>query len=66
MNITKTKVMVVDNTAINVYNVLIENDELYVYLEQHWSLRENNQDKEIKRGITPKYRYLFKGNLAIS
>ena len=48
-NITKTKMMVVDNTAINVYKKLIEDDEVYVYLEQHWSLRENYQDKEIKR-----------------
>ena len=32
MNITKTKVMVVDNTPINVNNVLIENVQGYVYL----------------------------------
>ena len=30
MNITKTKVMVVDNTPINVNNVLIENGQGYV------------------------------------
>ena len=32
MNIAKTKVMVVDNTPINVNNVLIENVPGYVYL----------------------------------
>ena len=49
MNIAKTKVMVVDNTPINVNNVLIENVEGYVYLGQHYSLKENNKDKEIQR-----------------
>ena len=47
MNIAKTKVMVVDNTPINVNNVLIENVPGYVYLGQHYSLNENNQDKDI-------------------
>ena len=51
MNIAKTKVMVVDNTPINVNNVLIENVQGYVYLGQHYSLKENNQDKEIQRRI---------------
>ena len=37
MNIAKTKVMVVDNTAINVNNVLIENVQGYVYLGQHYT-----------------------------
>ena len=37
--------MVVDNTPINVNNVLIENVEGYVYLGQHYRLK--NQDKEI-------------------
>ena len=37
-NIAKTKVMVVDNTPINVNNVLIENVQGYVYLGQHYSL----------------------------
>ena len=37
MSIAKAKVMVVDNTPINVNNVLIENVEGYVYLEQHYS-----------------------------
>ena len=45
MNIAKTKVMVVDNTLINVNNVLI------VYLGQRYSLKEKNQDKEIHRRI---------------
>ena len=44
--ITKTKV--IDNTPINV-NVLIENVPGYVYLGQHYSLKEKNQDKEIRR-----------------
>ena len=34
MNIAQTKVMVVDNTPINVNNVLIENVQGYVYLGQ--------------------------------
>ena len=45
MNIAKTKVMVVDNTPINVNNVLIENVQGYMYLGQHYSLKEKNQDK---------------------
>ena len=36
MNIAKTKVMVVDNTHINVNNVLIGNVPDYVYLGQHY------------------------------
>ena len=71
MNIAKTKVMVVDNTPINVNNVLIENVQGYVYLGQHYSLKENNQDKEIQRRIMAgwaayaKHRDIFKINLAI-
>ena len=71
MNITKTKVMVVDNTPINVNNVLIENVSGYVYLGQHYSLKEKNQDKEIQRRIMAgwaayaKHRDIFKSNLAI-
>ena len=71
MNITKTKVMVVDNTPINVNNVLIENVPGYVYLGQHYSLKEKNQDKEIHRRIMAgwaayaKHRDIFKSNLAI-
>ncbi len=71
MNITKTKVMVVDNTPINVNNVLIENVPGYVYLGQHYTLKEKNQDKEIQRRIMAgwaayaKHRDIFKSNLAI-
>ena len=50
-NIAKTKVMVVDNAAINVNNVLIENVPGYVYLGQHYSHKEKNQGKEILRRI---------------
>ena len=35
MNIAKTNMMVVDNTPINVNNVLIGNVQGYVYLGQH-------------------------------
>ena len=71
MNITKTKVMLVDNTPINVNNVVIENVQGYVYLAQHYSLEENNQDKEIQRRIRAgwaayaKHRDIFRSNLAI-
>ena len=71
MNIAKTKVMVVDNTPINVNNVLIENVKGYVYLGQHYSLKENNQNKEIQRRIVAgweaytKHRAILKSNLAI-
>ena len=71
MNIAKTKVMVVDNTQINVNNVLIENVQCYVYLGQHYSLKEKNQDKEIQRRIVAgwaayaKHRDIFKSTLAI-
>ena len=42
-NITKTKVMVVDNTPINVNNVLIENVPGYVYLGQQPQGKEPGQ-----------------------
>ncbi len=45
MNIANTKVMVVDNTLINMNNVLIENVQGYVYLGKHYSIKGNNQDK---------------------
>ncbi len=45
MNIAKTKLMVVDNTHINVNNVLIENVPGYVYLGQHYSLKERTRTK---------------------
>ena len=71
INIAKTKVMVVDNTPKNVNNVLIENVPGYVYLGQHYSFKEKNQDKEIQRRIMvgwtayAKHRDIFKSNLAI-
>ena len=46
-NLIKKNVMVVDNTQINVNNVLIENVEGYIHLGQHYSFEEKNQDKEI-------------------
>ena len=49
MNSANTKEMVVDNTPINVNNMRIETVEGYVHLGQHYSLKENNQDKEIQR-----------------
>ena len=71
MNIAKTKVMVVDNTPINVSNVLIENVQGYVYLGQHYRLKEMNQHKQIQRRIMAgwaafaKHRDIFKSNPAI-
>ena len=71
MNIAKTKVMVVDNTPINVNNVLIDNVQGYVYLGQHYILKKKNQDKEKQRRITAgwaayaKHRDIFKSNIAI-
>ena len=74
MNIAKTKVIVVDNTPINVNNVLIENVQGYLCLGQHYSLKEKNQDqdKEIQRRIMAgwaayaKHRDIVKSNIAIS
>ena len=40
MNIAKTKVMAVDNTSINMNDVLAENVEDYFYVGQHYSLKE--------------------------
>ena len=45
MNIAKTKLMVVDNTPINVNNALIENVPGYVYLGQYYSIKENNHGR---------------------
>ena len=44
MNISKTKVMVVDKTPINVNNVLIENVEDCVYLGQHPGQRNTRKN----------------------
>ena len=49
MNTAKTKVMLVDNTQINVNNVLIEHVKGYAYVWQHYSLNEKNQDNVIQR-----------------
>ena len=57
MNITKTKVMVVDNTPINVNNVLIENVPVYVYLGQHYSLKETWDNTTASRKRTRTTRY---------
>ena len=63
--------MVVDNTPINVNNVLIENVQCYVYLGQHYSLKEKNQDKKIQLRIMAgwaayaKHRDTFKSNISI-
>ena len=63
--------MVVDNTPKRVNNVLLENVQGYVYLGQHYSLKEKNQDKEIQRRIMAgwaayaKHQDIFKRNLAI-
>ena len=46
MNIAMTKVMIVDNTPINVNNVLIENVPGYMYVGQHYSLNEQNKDSD--------------------
>ena len=48
MNIANTKVMVVDNSPINVTTEQIENVGSYVYVGQHYIPKDNNQDKEIK------------------
>ena len=45
MNIAKTMVMVVDNTPINMNNVLIENDQGYVYLGQHYILKSRKRTR---------------------
>ena len=71
MNIANKNVMVVDNTPINVNNVLLDNAQGYVCLGQHYRIKENNQDKEIQRRIMAgwaayaKHRDIFKSNLAI-
>ena len=57
MNITRTKVMVVDNTPINVNNVLIENVPGYVYLGQHYSLKEKTRTKRYNSCVLPAMTY---------
>ena len=71
MNISKTKVMVEDNTPIYVNNTQIESVKSYVYVGQRFSLRDKNQDKEILRRITAgwtvyaKHQNIFKSNFPI-
>ena len=45
MNITKTKVMVVDNTPIHVNNMLIENVPYYMYLGNTTASRQRTRTK---------------------
>ena len=45
INIAKTKVMVVDNTPINVNNVLIENVQCYVYWDNTTTSRKRARTK---------------------
>ena len=45
MNIAKTNVIFVDNTPINVNNVLIENVQGYVYLGLYDSLKKRTRTK---------------------
>ena len=71
MNIAKINGMVEDNTPIKMNNVLIENVQGYVYLGQHYRLKEKNQDKEIQRRIMAgwaayaEHQDIFKSNLAM-
>lgn len=71
MNISKTKVMIEQDTPIYVNNTQIENVDYYIYLGQRYSLKDKNQDKEIQRRITAgwaayaNHRDIFKSNLAI-
>ena len=51
MNIAKTKVMVVENTPININNVLIENVQGYVYATCTW----DNTTASRKRTRTKRY-----------
>ena len=45
MNIAETKTMVVDNTRINVNNVLTENNESYAYLDNSTASRKRTRIK---------------------
>ena len=67
-NMSKTKVMMENDTPICVNNTKIENVESYIYLGQRCSTRDKNKDNEIQRRITAgwtpftKHRDIFKGN----
>ena len=70
MNIANRKVMVVDDSPINVDNVLIENVQGYVYLGQHYSLKEKNRTKRYNEESWQAGRHtpntgIFKSNLVI-
>ena len=71
MNIAKTKVMVVDNTPNKREQCADRKCPRLRVLGQLYSLKENNQDKEIQRIIMAgwaayaKHRDIFKSNLAI-
>ncbi len=68
MNISKTKVMLENDTPIYINTTQIENVESYAFLGQRYSIRDKNQDKEIQKRITAgwttfaKHRDIFKGN----
>ena len=47
MNNAKTNAMYVENTPTNVNNVVIELVVSYIYMGQHYNLKNNNQAKEI-------------------
>ena len=73
MNITKTKVMVVDNTPINVNNVLIENvpgytctwDNTTASRKRTRTKRYNEESWQAAWAAYAKHRDIFKSNLAI-
>ena len=74
MNMKKTKVMTGLETVpkiVKVKGVEIEQVEEYVYLGQRFSLRDKNQDSEIRRRIKAgwqafgRYSTIMKGNLPI-
>ena len=66
---SKTKVMIKNDTPLNVTNTQIKNVESCIYLGQRYSTRDKNQDKEVKRRFTAgwtafaKHRDIFKGNI---
>ena len=65
MNIAKTNVMVVDNTPINVNNVLIENVEDTRATLQPQGKRDVQRRTMAGWAAYAKHRDIFKSNLAI-
>ena len=69
LSTSKTKVMMENDTPINVNNNRIEDIESYIYLGQIYSIRDKNQDKESQRRITARWtafaknRDIFKANI---